>query len=256
MAAAWSVQAASSSTLRAEICGEQRADDGQRGHPGQREQEERRPPRRTGDDPQRTGGEEGADRLPGALPEQGADLVGVVVDPVEHLADGLLGQRRERLVQGGVEQVGAQPALGPVDGSGPQRAADGVEQRRTDDAQRRAARPAGSTWRARRAGRRSASPGRCRRQRWRRPRAPTPATGPRSRRQSTVWSWSWPAAVACAGRSSWVVDTDQTLRRGTDSRRTDFQGLEDHPLAVLDASRFSTDRRTRRSLKPAGMAAR
>ena len=43
-----------------------------------------------GHDPQRTGREQGADGLPGALPEQRADLVGVVVDAVEHLADGLL----------------------------------------------------------------------------------------------------------------------------------------------------------------------
>ena len=47
IAAAWSVHAISSSTLRAESCGEQRPDHGQRGDPGQREQEERRPPRRT-----------------------------------------------------------------------------------------------------------------------------------------------------------------------------------------------------------------
>ena len=87
-----------------------------------------------GDDPQRTGREDGADRHPGALPQQRADLVGVVVDPVEHLADRLLGERRQRLVQGGVEQVGAQPALGAVDDTRPQRASGGVEHRGADHA--------------------------------------------------------------------------------------------------------------------------
>ena len=62
--------------------------------------------------------------------------MGVVVDPVQHLADRLLGERRQRLVQRGVEQVGAQPALGPVDDTGPQRAAGGVEDRGADDAER------------------------------------------------------------------------------------------------------------------------
>jgi hypothetical protein len=60
--------------------------------------------------------------------------VGVVVDPVQDLAHSLLGQGRERLVQRGVEEVRPQPALGPIDGSGPQRAAHGVEHRGTDDA--------------------------------------------------------------------------------------------------------------------------
>ena len=60
-----------------------------------------------------------ADGLPHALAQQRADLVGVVVDPVEHLADGLLGQRGERLGQRGVQQVGAQPAFGAVDDARP-----------------------------------------------------------------------------------------------------------------------------------------
>ena len=47
MAAAWSVQAISSSTLRAETCGQQRRDDRRAAAtPATREQEERRPPRR------------------------------------------------------------------------------------------------------------------------------------------------------------------------------------------------------------------
>ena len=43
-----------------------------------------------------------------------ADLPGVVVDAVEHLADGLLGELGQRLGHGGVEQVGAQLSLGAV----------------------------------------------------------------------------------------------------------------------------------------------
>ncbi len=78
----------------------------QRGEPGDREQEERRPPREAGHQPQRAGRHGGAQRHPDALPEQGADLVGVVVDAVEHLADRLLAQLRERLSHGGVEEVG------------------------------------------------------------------------------------------------------------------------------------------------------
>ncbi len=115
---------------------QQRAYGGQGRHSGQREEHERRPPGQPGHQPQRTRGEDRADRLPAALAQQGADLVGVVVDPVEHLADGLLGQGLERLVHRGVEQVGAQPALGPVDHARPQGAREGVEHGRTDDAER------------------------------------------------------------------------------------------------------------------------
>ena len=134
IAAAWSVHAASSSTLRAES----------RGAAGARRPA--RPPRRggTGRTPATTwcpatihsgpDAEHGADRLPGALPQQRAHLVGVVVDPVQHLADGLLGQGRQRLVQGGVEQVGTQPALGTVDDAGPQGAGGRVEDGGPDDA--------------------------------------------------------------------------------------------------------------------------
>ena len=195
--------------------GEQGAHGGERGHAGQREQHDRRPPRDGGDHPERPGGEQGADRLPRALPEQDADLVRVVVDAVEHLAHGLLRERRERLVQRGVEQVRAQPALGPVDDPGPDRAGHGVEQGRPDRRRRPAARPAWSS-RARRAGRRRSEPSEL-------PTAATAqhssaqaASGLRSRRQSTVRSGSDGGGGVRASRaeSTWVrvIGHDATTR--------------------------------------------
>ena len=65
---------------------------------------------------------------------QVADLVGVVVDAVEHLADGLLGQLGERLTQRRLEQVRAQPALGAVRAADPGVLPGGVEHGRTDEA--------------------------------------------------------------------------------------------------------------------------
>jgi hypothetical protein len=58
--------------------------------------------------------------------------VGVVVDPVEHLADRLLGQHGQGLPQGGLEQVAPQPTLRPVDDGPPCGPTGGVQQRGTD----------------------------------------------------------------------------------------------------------------------------
>ena len=134
--AAWSVQAASSSTLLCATCGSRRRMTRKVARRGQREQEGRGPPRQAGDDPQRAGGEEGARGLPHAPAHQLADLPGVVVDAVEHLADGLLGELGERLRHRGVEQVGAQLALGAVADRGPDGLGDGVDDRAADHAQR------------------------------------------------------------------------------------------------------------------------
>ena len=101
---------------------------------GEREQEDRGPPRQAGDHPERAGGEEGARGLPHAPAHQLADLPGVVVDPVEDLADGLLGQLRERLCHRGVEEVGAQLTLGAVADRGPDGLGDGVDDRTADHA--------------------------------------------------------------------------------------------------------------------------
>jgi len=102
---------------------------------GQREQQERRPPRQPGHQPERTSGQDRAGDHPYVLAQQHPDLVGVVVDAVEHLAHGLLAQLGQRLLHRRVEQVGAQPALRAVDQPGPQRAAEGVEHGCPDDAQ-------------------------------------------------------------------------------------------------------------------------
>jgi hypothetical protein len=56
----------------------------------EREQHPRRPPRESRDDPHRHSAEQGAREVPDHPPEQVAELVRVVVHPVENLADGLL----------------------------------------------------------------------------------------------------------------------------------------------------------------------
>ena len=142
----------------AAICGSRRRTTSEGGDRGQREEEDRRPPGEARDHPQRAGGEEGARGLPHAPAHQLADLPGVVVDAVEHLADRLLGELGQRLGHGGVEQVGAQLALGAVADRRPDRLGDGVDDRTAHDAQRQQ-RPGASTWRRRRAGRRPPSPG-------------------------------------------------------------------------------------------------
>ena len=100
------------------------------------QQQPRRPPRPAGHDQQRTSAQHQPDHRPRVLPQQRADLVGVVVHPVQHLADRLLGERRQRLVHHGVQQVGTQRALGPVDGHRPPGATRRVEQRRAHHADR------------------------------------------------------------------------------------------------------------------------
>ena len=170
--AAWSVHAASSSTLRSAIWGSSRRMKSHTSDAAEREQEGGRPPRDAGDDPQRAGGQHGAHRHPHAPAHQLADLPGVVVDAVEHLADGLLGQLGERLGHRGVDQVGAQLALGPVDDDAPDRAGGGVDERAADDAQGEQWSPA-PRWGSRPAGRRP----RCRARR--RPHRPAPSPGRR-----------------------------------------------------------------------------
>ena len=108
----------------------------QRPDAGEREEHPRRCPGQSGDDPHRDGAQQRADEVPGDPAQQRPELVGVVVDPVEHLADSLLREHRERLVQRRLEQVGPQPPLGPVDQTGPDRPRRGVERGRPDDAQR------------------------------------------------------------------------------------------------------------------------
>ncbi len=101
-----------------------------------REEQERGPPGEAGDEPHRHGAEGRAHRHPDLLPQQGADLVGVVVDPVQDLPDGLLGQVLERLVERSTEQVTPQPTLRTVDDTGPHHAARRVDGGGADDAQR------------------------------------------------------------------------------------------------------------------------
>jgi hypothetical protein len=100
------------------------------------EQQPGRPPGRARDHPHGSGAQQCPDEVPHHLTEQGPKLVGVVVDPVEYLADGLLGQHTQRLVQCGGEQVRAQPTLGSVHHPGPRRPAGRVEHRGADHAQR------------------------------------------------------------------------------------------------------------------------
>ena len=100
-----------------------------------REQDPGGPPGDSGDDEQRTREEREANQAPRAATQERADLVGVVIDPVEDLADGLLGERRERLVQHRIEQVGTQPTLRSVDGRVPCHSARRVEHRGTDEEQ-------------------------------------------------------------------------------------------------------------------------
>ena len=91
---------------------QQPANDPVRRESRQGEEEGGGPPGEARDHPQRTRGEKGAHGLPHPPAHQLADLPRVVVDTVEHLAHGLLGQLGERLGHRGVEQVGAERALG------------------------------------------------------------------------------------------------------------------------------------------------
>jgi hypothetical protein len=116
--------------------GQQPADDPIRRESRQREEYCGGPPGEARDHPQRARGEEGAHGLPHAPAHQLPDLPGVVVDAVEHLAHGLLGQLGERLGHRGVEQVGTQLALSPVAHRRPDRLGDGVDDGTADDAQR------------------------------------------------------------------------------------------------------------------------
>ena len=134
--AAWSVQAASSTTLRSATCGSSRRTTQYVANPVSGKRNGGGPPGEARDHPERTRGEQGAHGLPHAPAHQLADLPGVVVDAVEHLAHGLLGQLGERLGHRGVEQVGAQRALGAVAHRGPDRLGDGVDDGTADDAQR------------------------------------------------------------------------------------------------------------------------
>ena len=115
---------------------EQGAYDEHRGRAEDGEQDPGRPPRQPRDDPHRDGREDGPQHLPDLAPDEAADLPGVVVHPVQHLTDRLLGELGQRLVQRGGEQVGAQRALGPVADRRPDRATGSVEHRGTDHAQR------------------------------------------------------------------------------------------------------------------------
>ena len=116
--------------LAARDARQQRPDRQHRRDAGEREEEERRPPgRRRRRATAGTAASSVRAAIQSSCRSSGADLVGVVVDPVEDLADGLLAERGQRLAQRRVEQVGAQPALGAVDDAGPEGAADGVEQR-------------------------------------------------------------------------------------------------------------------------------
>ena len=93
---------------------------GRQQHPG-------RPPGEPGDEQQRHRDERESDDAPRAHPQQRAQFVRVVVDPVEDLADGLFGQRRHGLTHHRVEQVGAQLPLGSIDHTAPDHPAHGVE---------------------------------------------------------------------------------------------------------------------------------
>ena len=109
--------------------------DGQEGDDrGDGEEEGGRPPGQRRDHPEWARRQQGARGLPHAPAHQLADLPGVVVDAVEHLADGLLGELGQRLRHRGVEQVRAQLALGAVADRGPDGLGDGVDDRATHHA--------------------------------------------------------------------------------------------------------------------------
>ncbi len=134
-AAAWSVHAISSMTLRRAISPSiGRTMNHATAPRTDREQDPGRPPGQARDDPHRQHADDGASRAPQLAAHERADGVRVVVDAVEHLADRLLRERGERLVQRRGEEVAAQAALGAVDHARPHHLADGVEQRRADDA--------------------------------------------------------------------------------------------------------------------------
>ena len=134
IAAAWSVQAASSATLqRASEC-EHRTNRSEDDRGRGRQQQPRRPPREARDEQERDGDEHEADDPPTAHPQQGAEFVGVVVDPIEDLSDRLLGQRRDRLAHHRVEEVGSELAFGAIDDAAPHHAPDRVQDRGADEA--------------------------------------------------------------------------------------------------------------------------
>lgn len=114
--------------------GEQAADRPERGDREQREHDDRGPPRRGGDDEHRDDRDDRAEHHPHLETHERADLTAVVVDAVEHLAHRLLGERGQRLPEGGVEEVLAQGALGAVRDPGPEETAEGVEHGAADDA--------------------------------------------------------------------------------------------------------------------------
>ena len=170
------------STLRREISPSSGRMTNRRHRGEQREQDPGRPPGDAGDDPHRQRREDRADQHPQLPAQQVADLVGVVVDPVEHLADGLLAQRRRAAGAGPRwSRSLAQLALGPVRPPRPSDLRRRVDQRRADHAQRQ---PADQ---ARRSGSRPAArPRRCRS-----PGPPWPPPARSARRPSPA-----PAAVA------------------------------------------------------------
>ncbi len=79
-----------------------------------RKQDRGRPPDEASNHPEGPNTQHDVQRPEGRATQQGSDLMGVVVDAVEHLPHGLLGQFAQRLCQCGIQQVGTQPALGPV----------------------------------------------------------------------------------------------------------------------------------------------
>ena len=100
---------------------------------GEREQHERRPPGEPGDEQEGDADEEETHHAPGAVTQQRADLVGVVVDAIQGLAHRLLAQRTQRLMHDRGEEVGAQSSLRPVDDGAPDDPGDGVEHGGADD---------------------------------------------------------------------------------------------------------------------------
>lgn len=150
--------------------------------------------------------------------------MGVVIDPVEHLPHRLLTERRQRLVKRGIHEILAQATLRAVDHRGPQRAARGVEDGGTDDAQRQGDRRAWWTGWPRAA---------CTTVPRVRPIAPiadavsaTPVVHARRRARPTCLL---AARVGDAGWATGVrvfvvaVDIVSNLRRGADTTRTVFR---------------------------------
>ena len=134
--AAWSVHAISSTTLRREISpsSDRMANHVTPASTGKRMKDGHQVTPATshiGRVPKKRAGEH-----PDLPPDEVADFVGVVVDPVEDLAHRLLAQRGQRLAQRRPEQVLAQPALRAVRAADPGDLAGGVDHGRTDEADR------------------------------------------------------------------------------------------------------------------------